>query len=609
MKGRHLISGLVALGVGVTTGNPVLAGGSDVVGGLIGGMIGAAIINEANRSQPRTVHRTTTSSKPSVSSAQREQNREVQTALNYFGYPVGTPDGAIGPKSRAAISQYQALLGFPATGQLAEMERQILVTAYNRAMIGGPQVQNIISTSPQGIRGMLIAQRDETLGTGGAAGSYAGGSIGGLPPEVSEAVFEIARNTNVEPTQLLQRAGFVQLADLNNDGRTDYMLDTSVTGSGFWCNGPACTVRVFASTPQGYQRNDFQLAGATPASFSCTHGLCEVKPGGAAVAAGGPVAPMPGSALPPATMAAQPAAPAATMPSFAAATAPAAPPAALPSFGSAMAPPKLTLASYCAGVSAKAGANGAPQTVAAMSDPAQALGEQFCAVSAAAKADGAAMAAQIQGFTPDQIAEQCRSFGAALTDQVSALATTPRDDMVANVQGWIGQSGMPEDQLIATAKVCLSVGYGQDAPEVALASALVLAGAGQMVYAEMLGHHLTAGLGLDAHPDLALDWYDLAANALSVGQTPVFLPDQPDRASLIKKASMALNGRAQAVPLLPVPVAAPVAPDAAPGLAPETATAVSTKSASAGGVAGLASFAAGAASLVASGAAKLPAQP
>lgn len=560
MKGQYLVTGLVSLGLALNAAAPVAAGGSDIVGGIVGGIIGGAIVNEANRSrqQPRTVVRTVPA-KPTVYSYEREQNREVQNSLNYFGYPVGAPDGVLGAKSRGAISQYQALLGYPPTGQLTEMERQILVGAYNRSMLGGPQVQQVMA-GPQGIRGMLLKQRDEMMGGGGGGGgSYAANSYGGLPPEVASAVDEISRNSGVEGQQLIQRAGFIQLADMNNDGRTDYMIDTSKTGSGFWCNGPACTVEVFASTPQGYQRNDFQLAGATPASFTCLQGACSLA-GGAPTMAAQPVAPqpMPGSVLPPSTMAAQPVlpTPVPAMPGFATpVTQPAAPAPAMPSFGAAMPAPKVTLTTYCAGVTAKSGANGAPQTVAAMNDPAQALGEQFCAVSEAAKADGDALAAQIAGVTPEQIATQCTGFGALLKDQVAKLGATPRDDMVAAIQGWIAQSGMPEEQLVTTAKVCLSSGYAHDEPEVALASALVLTGTGNMVYAEMLGHHLVAGLGVDKHPDLALDWYDLAGNALSVGQTPVFLPDQADRAALIHKAAMALNGRAEAAPVpAPVPV-------------------------------------------------------
>ncbi|MBD3788643.1 MAG: peptidoglycan-binding protein, partial [Sphingomonadales bacterium] len=218
-----------------------------------------------------------------------------------------------------------------------------------------------------------------------------------------------------------------------------------------------------------------------------------------------------------------------------------------------------TARTYCAAVKAKGGAAGAPQTVAALSDPAQALGEQFCMAEAEATAQGIELAKGFTGFTPEQIAAQCRDFGALLADQVALLGTTPRDDMVASVQGWGAQSGMTEAQLAGTAKVCLSMGYSTDDMGVALGSALVLTGAGNMTYAEFLGHHLAGGVGIEAHPELAVDWYDLAANAAAIGQTPVFGAATPERGALIHKAAMALAGRSEAVPAVaPVPVSAPV---------------------------------------------------
>ena len=74
--------------------------------------------------------------------------KEDQTALNFFGYPVGTPDGAIGPKSRNAISGYQATLGYPPTGQLTDYERTVLISAYHRAIAGGPMVAQAAATHP-----------------------------------------------------------------------------------------------------------------------------------------------------------------------------------------------------------------------------------------------------------------------------------------------------------------------------------------------------------------------------------------------------------------------------------------------------------------------------
>ncbi len=146
-----------------------MADGDAIVGGIIGGIIGGAIVNEGNRKRaqkPRTVYRQAKPQRatPSMSSAQREQNREVQTALNYFNFPVGTPDGSIGPRSRSAISQYQATLGYAPTGQLTEYERTILVTSYSRALAGGPVIAQTITTHPMGVRGLLLTQRDEMAG-------------------------------------------------------------------------------------------------------------------------------------------------------------------------------------------------------------------------------------------------------------------------------------------------------------------------------------------------------------------------------------------------------------------------------------------------------------
>jgi len=87
-----------------------------------------------------------------------------QTALNYFGYPVGTPDGAIGPRSRAAIAEYQVTMGWPGTGQLNDFERDILVSSYYRAQAGGASTASLIASNPQGVKGVLIAWKNERLG-------------------------------------------------------------------------------------------------------------------------------------------------------------------------------------------------------------------------------------------------------------------------------------------------------------------------------------------------------------------------------------------------------------------------------------------------------------
>ena len=86
----------------------------DFVKGLIGGIVGAAIVNGA-KAQPSKTQRSTGSV---VSSAQRIENKGIQEALNYFGFNAGSPDGILGRKTTQAVSQMQACLGYQITGKL-----------------------------------------------------------------------------------------------------------------------------------------------------------------------------------------------------------------------------------------------------------------------------------------------------------------------------------------------------------------------------------------------------------------------------------------------------------------------------------------------------------
>ncbi|MGB5835933.1 MAG: peptidoglycan-binding domain-containing protein [Albidovulum sp.] len=139
-------------------GPAVANGGDAIVGGIIGGLIGGAIVNESSKKK-RVVRRST-----GVSSAQREVNRNTQVALNYFGYPVGTPDGVLGRQSRSGIAQYQASLGYPATGYLNDYEQNHLITSYHRAVAGGPVTMQMAAANPMGMRGLLVTWRDEAMG-------------------------------------------------------------------------------------------------------------------------------------------------------------------------------------------------------------------------------------------------------------------------------------------------------------------------------------------------------------------------------------------------------------------------------------------------------------
>lgn len=401
--------------------------GDALVGGIIGGVIGGAIVNERNKT--RTVTRKVY--RAPVYSAQREENRQVQTALNYFGFPAGTPDGVMGRNSRNAVSQYQAHLGYPVTGYLTDYEKSFLLSSHNRALAGGPVTHQQIAQNPMGTRGLLTLYRDQAAGFAVAAAPQA-----------------------VAPVQVVPAAPVQQAAPAQ----------------------PAETV--VASAPS------------------------------------------------------EPASPA------------------LPNFlgkGDG-----LSLASHCNTVSLLTNTNGGFTGIDRMTDANVVLNEQFCLARTYAIASGEEMASAVQGVGTQEIAAQCQSFGPVMKDHVASLSLKPRDLVLQDVSGFVLSTGMAPQQLAATAKICLSVGYRTDDMDVAIGSALVLTALGEQVYGELMGHHLSQGFGATQRRDLAGPWYEMALTALESGQMAVFAPGQPERVQLLRAAAPGAQGAQASTMTAPV---------------------------------------------------------
>jgi len=85
-------------------------------GGFLSGLFGN---NQNNRNQQ------------AANSAQRRTNRSVQTALGFFGFDVGAVDGILGQKSRTAVREFQAFMGYETTGNLTHEQRRFLLTSFN----------------------------------------------------------------------------------------------------------------------------------------------------------------------------------------------------------------------------------------------------------------------------------------------------------------------------------------------------------------------------------------------------------------------------------------------------------------------------------------------
>jgi hypothetical protein len=454
---KRIATAVLLASLAVGPAQPVLADslGAGIVGGVLGGIISGAIINEGNKNRQQAPRNTTTYYAPAMSSAQRAQNVEVQTALNYFGFPVGGADGVLGAQSRAQIAQYQAFLGYPATGDLSDFQQTLLVNGYNRAIAGGSATMQQAAANPMGTRGLLITYRDEMAGV----------------------------------------------------------------------NQPAAKALMQPAPDMTQTAQPVQPATQAPAAPANT------------------------------TMAA------------------------LPNFGAGAAM-TVSLASQCSKIGLTTASNGGFITVANMTDPNAALAEQFCMARTYAISQGEELQAKVQGFTPDQIAQQCQGFAPAMKDYIGELAMKPRDSVLSDVSAFVGKSGMAPAQLDATAKICLSVGYRTDNMDVALASGLLLVALGEKPYAELIGHHLSQGFGATTRPDMALPWYQMSLDALAAGQPAIFAPGQPERAMLIRKAAYAVAGQADNAPQ---PAALPSFAAPAPAAATVSAAAGASQPAPAAG--------------------------
>ena len=185
--------------------------------------------------EPRQVH----PAEQQRRAAERQANMNVQGALNGFGFDVGQLDGALGPRSRAAISQYQAYMGYPPSGYLDENQRAILLGSYSRLQAGeGVRYPQVIAA--EGTRGLLRAFNDPnsiarygvapTVSPeapqapapnypGTAPQGYAGRATPSPPPHLPAATtLAPLEAVGAAPSSMADRCEMVQLTTRTNQG-------------------------------------------------------------------------------------------------------------------------------------------------------------------------------------------------------------------------------------------------------------------------------------------------------------------------------------------------------------------------------------------------------
>lgn len=173
---RFFILAMTVASLGVMQAKPVSAGKSEAAAVvIIGGILGAAIISNNNKKRQEAARQQEAARaqqrqakaaprRPRISTAQLQQNREMQDALNYFGYNAGSVDGLIGKNSRAAMRRFETSMKFPVNGDLNVAERNFLLESEQRAKASGDQPPYDSILASEGRAGLLERYRDELLG-------------------------------------------------------------------------------------------------------------------------------------------------------------------------------------------------------------------------------------------------------------------------------------------------------------------------------------------------------------------------------------------------------------------------------------------------------------
>ena len=161
MKKRNSISAALAAALVITSSSASADSnlGAFAVGAAVGALVNSQVNKNRQQQQRQQQQQAAPRQSTGISSYQRQQNREVQSALNNFGFEAGAVDGQLGRRSRAAIANYQSYMGYQPTGYLEDYQRGNLVSANQRLQAGGGAAYPEVVAN-EGTRGLLKAFQD-----------------------------------------------------------------------------------------------------------------------------------------------------------------------------------------------------------------------------------------------------------------------------------------------------------------------------------------------------------------------------------------------------------------------------------------------------------------
>lgn len=232
MKVRQGVIPALCVSLAMTPGPAASSDAAKVIGGAILGIMAGQAVQGAQKRREQQRSR----SSQRAYSPQRQRIREVQQALNEFGFSAGGADGIMGPKTRAAISNYQAYMGYPTTGHLNDRERSVLVEGKNRYDAGGAQAYPEVVAN-EGTKGLLKAFNDpnyvnryrggdttgqaqtasvSTSGQGGGIGTGNGGVLPKLDLSRGKAPSSMATHCEVVAGLTQVNGGVILASDVSD---------------------------------------------------------------------------------------------------------------------------------------------------------------------------------------------------------------------------------------------------------------------------------------------------------------------------------------------------------------------------------------------------------
>ncbi|MEP3279292.1 MAG: peptidoglycan-binding domain-containing protein [Stappiaceae bacterium] len=152
----------------------------------------------------------------------RDQIQDFQTRLNTLGYNAGRPDGAIGRRTRSAISAFQAARQVPQTGILSEADVNALMVATSpnpgtSKAIGQEETsqrQRQKTATPEGTRAQRTVSIVDVQKRLNQLGYDVGQIDGVLSQKMRDATAAFQRDNNRDVTGVLNHGGINHLFQL-----------------------------------------------------------------------------------------------------------------------------------------------------------------------------------------------------------------------------------------------------------------------------------------------------------------------------------------------------------------------------------------------------------